>query len=155
MKQKYVIFKDAEKQAVIIQEFAELDKENMSLLCEEIFPFQKLEGAVGDGVARVVSELRTPNFYPPGMYTRKIAETIGSLWNEENPQPVDLVFDDINYLDRGLEEEEEDIEDEDPDIDDLLEDNIDEEFDDKDNINNINSPLKIADDDSLDVEDEG
>jgi len=43
------------------------------------------------------------------------------------------------------------------DLDDLLEDDIDDiddDFDDKSSIDPINSPLKIADDESLDIEDE-
>ena len=46
MKQKYSIHKDIEKQALVIKEYGELNKEILSLLCEEAYPEEVIQGAI-------------------------------------------------------------------------------------------------------------
>ena len=46
MKQKYLIINDKENKQYKIQEFAELNKETLSLLCEEAYDYKTIKSAV-------------------------------------------------------------------------------------------------------------
>ena len=48
----------------------------------------------------------------------------------------------------------EEVEEDESDLDDILEDSYDEDYDEKESLNNINSSLKVADDETLDVDEE-
>ena len=155
MKQKFLILKNDDKNELIIREFAELDKESYTLLCDETYDIKTIESAIKKGKKFLVSTLSTKNMYPPGIYADKIAESVMTILNSDSDQPVELFFDDINLI-RVVKEEPEilDIIGEDPDdIDDLLEDedDIDDEFVGKKITGKINSSVKIADDESLDT----
>ncbi len=158
MKQKYTIIKDPAKDALVIQEYAELDKEAMSLLCEQSYPRETVEAAIRGGRGAVISAIRTLNLYPPLPYTQRMAQAVMDLYDADAPEgSTDLVFDDMEALLRepDLADEIDDVEDDSDDLDDLLdEEDIEDEFDDDDAIDPVNSPLKIADDDSLDVDDD-
>ena len=65
MKQKYQIQLNRAENQIVIRENAELDKELMSLLCEERFAVAALEAARQDGPDALVAALRTKNLYPP------------------------------------------------------------------------------------------
>jgi len=163
MKQKYTILRDDEKNELVIKEFAELDKEVLSFLCEETYQKEAIEAAIAEGKASVITALRTHNMYPPGLYADKIAESVMVLYNSEGKSEeslsADIFFNDFEFLTKNQPEPEpepepaEETEEEAEDIDDLLEDDIETDFD-KAPINPINSPLKIAEDESLDVEEE-
>ena len=66
MKQKYPIIKDKKNKQLIIREFAELDKEILSLLCEETYEQKMIVAAIKSGQENLISALRTNNLYPPG-----------------------------------------------------------------------------------------
>jgi len=159
MKQKYTVVRDDEKQVLTISEYAELDKDAMSLLCEQTYPEDRLKAAMEKGPQPLATTLRTINLYPPVMYIQRIADAVINLYREEAEETsVDLVFDDMNYLFREDQypTEAEEIDDGEEDIDELLDDDdIEDEFENDDTIDPVNSPIKIADDDSLDMEDEG
>ncbi|WP_373501950.1 hypothetical protein [Desulfococcus sp.] len=159
MKQKYVIIKDDEKNALVLQEHAELDKELLSLLCEETYVGDMVADAVAQGKAAVMSHLRTRNMYPPSMYMDKIADQVMDLYKTGGGASAEVVFDDIELIvpdhePIGVIEIEEDS----ADLDDLLddeEDTLDDEFGDDDDLNiSTNASLKIADDESLDIDDD-
>ncbi len=160
MKQKYEILRDDEKNQLIIREHAELDKDMMSLLCEQTYAQADVEEAIKNGPQALMNVLRTKNMYPPGYYVERIAASIVEVSGHGEKTSAELIFDDLEFLTR--EEQQTDVltnimEDEDSDLDDLLEDeeNMDEDFEDND-IGNIgsNSSLKIADDESMDIDDE-
>ncbi|OQX23315.1 MAG: hypothetical protein BWK80_26625 [Desulfobacteraceae bacterium IS3] len=161
MKQKYMILKNNEKNELIIREFAELDKEVLSFLCEERYNGEVITAAMAQGRNAMFTALRTQNMYPPGLYMDKIIEVVKAMYDPEksdteNPG-ADIFFNDMDYLTKDSREPEilEEIIDEEPeDIDELLDDDIEDDFDDKEAIDPFNSPLKIADDDVLDVEDD-
>jgi hypothetical protein len=46
MRQKYLILKDPDNDRLILREFAEVDKEMFSLLCEESYPTESLQAAI-------------------------------------------------------------------------------------------------------------
>lgn len=94
MKQKYVIFKDEEKNQFSIKEFAELDKEILSLLCEETYDTADLEKAIEKGKDELIATLRTKNMYPPGVYAEAISEAVISMFDAEADPTSELFFED-------------------------------------------------------------
>ena len=156
MKQKYTILKDMANRQLVIKEFAELDKEVMSFLCEETYEAKVIRSAIKSSKESLISILRTNNLYPPNMYAAKIADAVIALYGSKSQDSVDLFFDDIELLtlERETEETEKELEEQSGDLDELLEDNFEENFEDKTDINKIDSSLKIADDDLVDGDDE-
>ena len=149
MKQKYIILKNDEKTGVIIREYAELDKEIFSFLCEETFEDKTVKSAIAKDT--LIKTLRTQNLFPLGIYAEKIAEAVTKMYESGDDQPVELLFNDIDLLKK--EEEKplplDDIEEDAVGIDDLLDEDVPEEdFDEKDDIKNLTQSLKISDDDS-------
>jgi len=147
MKQKYSILKDDTKKELIIREYAELDKEMLSLLCEETYDAQKIKADMAQGKEVLIGKLRTRNMYPPHNFAGRIAEAVISLFSPDGPSSAELFFDDnevfIKLPTKELLIEEDDIEEEAENIDDLLEDEIDT-FSDK-------KGIKIAEDESVDT----
>lgn len=157
MKQKYIISKNDEKTGILIKEFAELDKEIFSFLCEETFEDQIVKSAIEKGQEALMQTLRTQNLYPVGIYAKEIAAAVTRMYESGDDQPVELLFDDVDLLTKAEEKPLplDDIEDEDVGIDDLLDEDVsDEDFDEKDDIKNLPYSLKISDDDSGDVDDD-
>ncbi|MDH3574679.1 MAG: hypothetical protein OET07_15115 [Desulfobacteraceae bacterium] len=157
MKQKYTILKNDEKTAIIIREFAELDKETFSLLCEETFEDETVKLAIAKDKDTLIKTLRTQNLFPLGIYAEKIAEAVTKMYESGDDQPVELLFNDIDLL---IKKEKkplalDDIEEEAIGIDDLLDEDVPEEdFDEKSDIKNIPYSLKISDDDSGGIDDD-
>ena len=160
MKQKYVIIKNDEKNTLLLQEHAELDKELLSLLCEETYPGDMIAEAVGLGREALMARLRTRNMYPPSMYLDQIAQQVMELYATKGASSAEVLFDDVELIVKDREEAEAlAMEEDSADLDDLLDDeddeNLDDDFGDDDGINISSSPsLKIADDDSLDIDDD-
>ena len=150
MKQKYTIVRDDKNNQLIIREFAELDKQILSLLCEETYDSKMIRAAIKQGSSHLITALRTNNLYPPGIYAAKIAESVTALYATKEQQSLDLFFDDLELLARANEPKpeaaEEPDEKEDGDIDELLEDDYESDYDDNDPPKKLNSSLKIADD---------
>ena len=151
MKQKYLIINDKKNKQFKIQEFAELNKEMLSLLCEEAYDYATIKSAVSEGKEALISTLRTNNFYPPGIYAEKIAAAVYQLHKSKAEEPMELFFDDINLLIKKRKSTETSgsgqPEDDSADLDDMLEDDFDDDFSDKDRVKKIDSSLKIEDDD--------
>ena len=156
MKQKYTILKDNDNQQLVIKEFAELDKEVMSFLCEETYEAREIKSAIKSSKDSLVSILRTNNLYPPNMYAEKIADAVIDLYGPKGQDSAELFFDDIELLtrERQIEETDKELEEQSDDLEELLEDNYEEDFEDKTDIDKIDSSLKIADDDLVDGDDE-
>jgi hypothetical protein len=156
MKQKYLILNDKENKQIKIQEFAELNKEELSLLCEEAYDYKTIKSAISAGKDALISALRTNNMYPPGIYAEQIAEGVIALQKSKDRDSLELFFDDINLLTKHREiiKEIAELEDETADLDEILEDDFDEPYPEKDELDKIDSSLKIADDEFGDVEDE-
>jgi len=156
MKQKYQIVKDDQKKSLIVREYAELDKDILSPLCEEIYDLESINSAIAEGTAMLIAALRTKNMYPPGIYANKIADAVVKLLRSAETQSTELFFDDIELL--AQDQEGADLETElgadSEDIDDLLEEDYDEEYENKDAIKKLNSSLKIADNEYGDVDEE-
>ena len=154
MKQKYLIINDKENRQFKIQEFAELNKEMLSLLCEEVYDYKTIKSAVASGKDALISALKTNNLYPPGIYAEKIAAAVMELQKSKSEESLELFFDDISLLTktRKSAEIDEQYEDDSADLDEMLEDDIDESIQDKAALKKIDSSLKIEDDEYSDVD---
>ncbi len=152
MKQKYLIINDPENKQLKIQEFAELDKDSLSLLCEETYDYKTIAAAIKAGEDALIAALRTKNLYPPSSYAHEIAGAVMELKKSRESASVELFFDDIELLTRNREAAQiaRQLEDEPADLDEILEDEIDG----KEDIKKIDSSLKIADEDYIDIDDE-
>ena len=153
MRQKYLIINDRENKQFKIQEFAELNKETLSLLCEETYDYKTIKSAVTTGKDALISTLRTNNLYPPGIYAEQIASAVVQLQKSKDEESVELFFDDINLLTKKRPSPEitEQFVDDPADLDGMLEDDFDDDLSEKDGLKKIDSSLKIEDDDFVDI----
>ncbi len=158
MKQKYAIIRDDDQLKLIVREYAELDKEMMSLLCEETYGQDVMAAAVKNGRQAVIDAIRTNNMYPPTIFAEPIAKAIEGLFEEGANSSAELFFDDKEFFVKETEavssEQEEDLED-DVAVDELLDDDIDDDFGDDEVLTDLKSSLQVADDDNSDAEDAG
>ena len=156
MKQKYLIINDKENKQIKIQEYAELNKEMLSLLCEESYDYQTVKSAISAGTETLVSALRTNNLYPPGIYAEKIADAVIQLHKSKDEESVELFFDDVNLLAKKRRSStiSKQIEDDSPDLDEMLEDDFEDDYQKKSGIKKIDSSLKIEGDDYDDINDD-
>ncbi|MGB2930476.1 MAG: hypothetical protein WBB70_16410 [Desulfobacterales bacterium] len=156
MKQKYLILKNDEKTRLIIREFAELDKEIFSFLCEETFDHESVTSAIAIGEDALIATLRTKNLFPIGIYAKEIAAAVTEMYESGSDQSVELVFDDHDLMKKEQEEPsvDDDIEDEVVEIDELLEEDTPlPDYDNKNEIENITYSLKIDNESSNDEND--
>ena len=156
MKQKYLILNDRENKQIKIQEFAELNKETLSLLCEEAYDYKTIKSAISIGKDELIAALRTNNMYPPGIYANQIADAVIDIHKSKDQESVELFFDDINLLTKSrkaIKIAGQD-DDESADLVEMLEDDYDDEYSEKDEIKKIDSSLKIADDEYVDGDDD-
>ena len=158
MKQKYTIIKDDKNKQLIIREFAELDKEILSLLCEETYEQKMILAAIKKGKEGLIAALRTNNLYPPGIYANKIADAVKDLYATKGKESEELFFDDLELLARQNkpqpQEDEEPVEEQGEEMDDLLEDDFESDYENEDPPKKLDSSLKIADDEYGDTDGE-
>ncbi len=160
MKQKYLILKNDEKNELTIQEFAELEKSDVyTLLCEETYNGGTIASAISRGSEALISALRTINLYPAGQYAEKIAEAIMTLYNSASDQSIELFIDDRDFFSKDWKKSEDvdAIEDKPGEFDETLEhkpENVDGLLEDNDTIKNLTEPIKVEEDESLDIEEE-
>jgi hypothetical protein len=149
MKQKYLIINDKKNKQIKIQEYAELNKEMLSLLCEEAYDYKTIKSAISSGTDTLIAVLRTNNLYPPGIYAEKIASAVTELLKSKDKESIELFFDDVNLLakKRGSAKVAKQLADDTADLDEILDDDFDETLEEKDDLKKIDSPLKVAGDD--------
>ena len=157
MKQQYTIHKDTQDKKLVIKEYAELDKEILSLLCEEAYDEADVKSAIEKGIGELTTTLRTRNMYPPSVFAKKIAESVIMLYDAQGEQTAEILFDDKEFFEKNtLNENHAESADTDmEDIDDLLEDDdIEDVYEDKKLIKDLKSSIKVADDEPGDPEDD-
>jgi hypothetical protein len=153
MKQKYVILKNTKKNELIIKEFAELNKDAFTLMCEETFHDKLVESAINKGSQALMATLRTKNMYPNAIYAAQIAEEVVNLYKSKDADSMELYFDDKEIVTEGRDAPEplDDSASESVEIDALLEDDVSESIDD----NEIDAkiiPIRAADSDDADAD---
>jgi hypothetical protein len=157
MKQKYEFIKNTEKNTLVLREYAELDKDILSPLCEEEYDIKTITAAVAEGKNALMTAIRTKNMYPPGLYAEKIADVVVEFMDAGDQDTAEVMFDDIDLL--KLEREQEALElaaeEEAADIDDLLSDadDFDDDFETGGDLKDV-GPFKVADDEYGDVDEE-
>jgi len=158
MKQKYAIIRDDKNKQLIVREFAELDKEILSLLCEETYEEKRIRAAIRKGREELIAALRTKNLYPPGIYAKKIADTVKEIYATKGKDSAELFFDDLELLahTNGPKAKiaKEPVEEPDEEMDELLEDDFESDYEDEDQPKKLDSSLKIADDEYGDTSEE-
>jgi hypothetical protein len=155
MKQKYLVLLDNEAGKLAIQEYAELDKEMLSLLCEETYDAAAIKAAMEKDRNALIQALRTHNMYPPGTYTERIADAIIEMFQPGANSSAELFFEERDMFEPVVESvvnEPDDDEDDDEDtgieVDDLLDDDIDDDFEEKGIIKDLKKSIKISDADT-------
>ena len=156
MKHKYLIERNTEQKQVTIKEFSELDKEDLSFLCQETYAEEKIAAAITKGKDALIAVLRTPNMYPSRLFANKIAEAVLTMYGPEPSPSSEVVLDDVDFIikQRGKRKLVVDIDDNATGIEEVLDDDIEEDFDEKAALKKINSPLKIVDDEYEDFDDD-
>ena len=150
--------KNDKKNELIIQEFAELDKEMFSLLCEESYAGDSIQAAISAGLAELIDALRTPNMYPIGHHAEQIANAVKEIYAAKGDQTNEIYFDDLELVAADREKALEvlqGIQDETENIDELLAEDIEENYEGKITIDKIKSVLKVVEDEQGDTEDDG
>ena len=154
MKQKYVVLLDNENGKLSIQEYAELDKEMLSLLCEETYESAAIKAAMDQDRNVLIRALRTNNMYPPGVYTERIAQAIAEMFQPGANPSAELFFEERELFEAADEEEVDasdggDGEKTEMDVDELLDDDdIDDGFEEKGIIKNLKKSIKTSDEDT-------
>jgi hypothetical protein len=156
MKHKYLIERNTEQKQLTIKEYAELDKEILSFLCQETFSEEKVTAAITKGKDALIAALRTPNMYPSGLFANKIVEAVLKMYGPEPSSSSEVVLDDVDFIikQRVKRKIVEEIDEDTTGIVDVLEDDIEEDFDDKPALKKINSSLNIVDDEYDDFDDD-
>lgn len=156
MKQKFTIQKNDTEQQLIIRESAELDKDIMSLLCEVTFQADAIKSAMATGREALIAALRTRNMYPPRTYAEMIADAVQNLYQSKDSDTAELIFNDLDLLshERPSATVLDDIKEEAAEIDELLDDDFDDDYEESADIKKINSPIKIEDDTATDLDEE-
>jgi len=158
MKQKYAIVRDDKNKQLIIREFAELDKEVLSLLCEETYEQKAIRAAIKSGKEDLIAALRTNNLYPPGIYAEKIADAVKELFSAKGKESEDLFFDDLELLTKesAAEAIKKQKENDSEDLEEVVEEDFESVYEDeeKEPLDKLDSSLKIADDEFEDTSDE-
>ena len=156
MKEKYEILIDKADGQLIIKEYAEIDKELPALLCDEVYDLKQIQAAAGIGVVDLIAALRTKNLYPPSAYAERIALAVMDLL-ENDGESAEVLTDDIELLEPPEEVEIAAAKDDNGDEMDQL---IDDEDDDNGVDDDVLEPglkissLKVADDESVDADDD-
>lgn len=156
MKHKYLIERNTEQKQITIKEYAELDKEILSFLCQEIYAEEKIAAAISKGKETLIAALRTPNMYPSGLFANKIAEAVLTMFGPEPIPSSEVVLDDVDFIfkQRVKRKIVEDVEEDATGIEEVPDEDIEDDFDDKPALKKINSSLKIVDDEYDDFDDD-
>ncbi|MDY0362819.1 MAG: hypothetical protein RBR08_15330 [Desulforegulaceae bacterium] len=151
MKQKYLLEKQ-EDSSLVIREYGELEEGIYSLLCEEKFDYEGLVKVIQDE-SDLLDFLRTDNMFPPFSYMTKIREAVKLIYQDGSEETnAEIIFDEAVIAKREREAEDDDFFDE----DELLVDDIDDDFDALDDglgdIDSSPASIKVDEDTDLDVD---
>ncbi len=101
MKHKYIIQKNRADEAFSIKEYAELDKEMFSFVCEEKYDTKLFQDLLTKGTKSFLTLLRTQNFFPPKQFVERIVQSIVPLLESAEQDSVELLCDDAEFLPRN------------------------------------------------------
>jgi len=101
----------------------------------------------------MIQALRTNNMYPPGVYTERIAQAIVEMFQAGANTSAELFFEERDMFE-DAEAEDVDASDGDDgektgmDVDELLDDDIEDGFEEKGIIKNLKKSIKTSDEDT-------
>lgn len=72
--------------------------ENYSLIHEVSFDPEAIQVAIQEGTEAIISELRSPAFYPIGSCAKVIAEKVAGYFNGNTDPVMEVYFDDRTLL---------------------------------------------------------
>ncbi len=98
MKQKYLISKDDDGKTLCLKEFAEVERGEYGMLCDVVYDLGTIASAASGGTDKLISLLRTQDFFPRGLYARLMAESIIDLIGSPDRKSVELAIDDKDSL---------------------------------------------------------
>ena len=130
-----------------------------TLTFEETYGNEAIESAVSRGKTALIPILRTPGFYPPGMFLEIICESIIKLYNSGGNKTIELFINDKDYLSKEMRtsEDREYIEEETDELDTSVGVETDELNDliANDDSLSTNVPPKVMNDENPDFEQKG
>ena len=110
MLQRYDITMDSETSRLLIKEFAVIEQKtrksenydpalaDFSLIHEVSFDPEAMRAAIQEGTGAIISELRSPDFYPIGSCAKVIAEKMAGFLNGTTQTVTEVYFDDRTLL---------------------------------------------------------
>lgn len=131
MKHKYVFSKDTATGELSIKEYAELNKDVFTPICETVYEVKQFESALAQGPVALMAEMRTQNFYPPTSFSEKIVLGISDMISSGGQEMVEIFCDDADFLTKSLDGHEafEDIDDsEDETLDEFIDEDLPDSF---------------------------
>ena len=151
MKHKYVFSKDSATGELLIREYAELNKDTFSAVCDTVYDVKRFEEALARGPVALMAEMRTQNFYPPTSFSEKIVLGISDMMSAGDQEMIEIFCDDADFLTKNLDRHEA-FESMDDEEDESLDDFIDEDLPDAFSDDVKSEGVASAD---LDIEDHG
>jgi len=115
MLQRYDISIDNDKDRLSIKEFAAIGRkhrkneysdfnlETFSLIHEVSYDGDSIRTAIEEGAEALISEIRSPDFYPIGSCAEAIAETVTDLYTSDTEPDSEAFFDDRTMLTANAE----------------------------------------------------
>jgi len=164
MKQKYSILLGKDENELLIKESGELDKGIFSNVFEEKYDRSVMEAACAQDDAFLIAALRTRGFNPVSACAEVIAKGLREFFEAGCVETKEVPFNDVSILKDAAAAAAEELlaeDDSNPvELDKLLEDesNIEEDNilgdDDIKTISSSAAPIKVADDDSIQTDDD-
>lgn len=145
MRHKYAITRDHAKQEITLQEFTDVDKDALSLVCEVTYKNSIIESAAALGAEDLINSLRTTDFFPCGQFALQIAQSVQNLYGPSGDTYAEVFCDDLSVREEEKEAADvkdldiEDADDEADDIDELLAD----DFDTKIKSSGVDKPISV------------
>jgi hypothetical protein len=115
MLQRYDISIDSDANRLFIKEFAAIGRkprkseyydfhlETFSLIHEVSYDSDAIQTAIEEGAEALISEIRSPDFYPIGSCVEAIAECVTGLFNGDAEPDSEVFFDDRTLLSTYVE----------------------------------------------------
>lgn len=110
MIQKFIIRKNADKKELAIEEYAVINANpsrkgssamgysDYSLLSLQVYELRDVKTAIQKGKTALISELRTPHFFPASFCIDKIANKVMDLFELKGDQSVEVIVDEKHSL---------------------------------------------------------
>ena len=116
MLQRYDISLDNKANRLMIKEFAVLGrksrnrnyadsvKDKYSLIHQESYNVDIIRKAVSTGREGLITELRTPNFFPIHSCVKILAEKVIELFEDDSDSSFEVFFDDLSLFSKNEEQ---------------------------------------------------